>query len=233
MLIGVSEDNKKNPGTLRTWRGKQIRLRDPDPANFDILDIALGLSKECRYIGRCRGFYSVAEHACHCFDVGRIIGLGGAQLRRVLLHDASEAYLRDLPSPTKLVLPDYAKIEAIVQEAIYERFMCPAEVLSSGTLKTIDLIVLKAEHGMVRSNVGDWNLQTVPTVKIAIGRWPPRRARWEFIRRYRRTCQHVGFTHSFARCCTWARVNPPVDHVNGLQFIWQRGVEHEEVLNFE
>ena len=53
--------------------------------------------------GHVRTFYSVAEHSVRVSDLleawgcGRVIPLWG------LLHDASEAYLVDLPSPLKTI----------------------------------------------------------------------------------------------------------------------------------
>ena len=39
-----------------------------------------------------------------------------------LFHDASEAYMCDMPSPLKKLCPDYKVIEARVSKAIAERF---------------------------------------------------------------------------------------------------------------
>ena len=42
-----------------------------------------------------------------------------------LLHDASEAYLADLPRPVKAGLPEYKAIEANVERVIAEKFVLP------------------------------------------------------------------------------------------------------------
>lgn len=39
-----------------------------------------------------------------------------------LLHDASEAYMKDLPSPLKSLLPDYKKLEAEVSTVIFKKW---------------------------------------------------------------------------------------------------------------
>jgi len=170
-----------------SWRRKPVWLLKP--RNLDICDIALALSKECRYNGRCRGFYSVGEHACHCFDVGRVLNVGPRGLRKLLLHDAPEAFLRDMISPAKLLLPDYKRLELGVQHAIYNHFRCG--LVTPGAFDMVhfvDLIVLKAEQCVARNDMSTWNLGTIPTATIKIGRWCPRRTRKEFLRRYRMTC---------------------------------------------
>lgn len=96
--------------------GKKIYFLNPDPEDFDIEDIAFSLSNQCRFNGHVR-FYSVAEHSLW---VGSKLPLH-LQLAG-LLHDASEAYLSDVPTPVKQCLPDYKKIEANLQKLIDEKF---------------------------------------------------------------------------------------------------------------
>lgn len=90
---------------------------DPRADEVRLEDIAHSLSLLCRFGGHCSRFYSVAEHSVH---VARLcspeVALWG------LLHDASEAYVVDLPRPIKRQLPEYAEIEGLVQFAIAEHF---------------------------------------------------------------------------------------------------------------
>ncbi|MGL5079291.1 MAG: hypothetical protein ACRDBG_26105, partial [Waterburya sp.] len=39
-----------------------------------------------------------------------------------LLHDAAEAYLGDIPTPIKAVLPDYKRLEKISEEVIFKKY---------------------------------------------------------------------------------------------------------------
>jgi uncharacterized protein len=91
---------------IQTYSGAQFWPLDPRADEIDLIDIAAALSKLCRYGGHCKRFYSVAEH---CVLMARMMP---RQLRReALLHDASEAYLVDIPRPIKPSLGGYAEIE--------------------------------------------------------------------------------------------------------------------------
>ncbi|WP_354687058.1 HD family hydrolase [Cupriavidus necator] len=102
---------------MPTRSGLRVNLAHPEPEQFDIRDIALGLARECRYANQLDFHYSVAQHSV---IVARHIdpefALDG------LLHDASEAYIRDLPSPLKALLPDYKAVETRIEQAIGVRF---------------------------------------------------------------------------------------------------------------
>lgn len=103
---------------IQTQSGKVLDLEDPQPEDICISDIAAGLSKICRFGGQINTFYSVAQHSLFCHD----------QARRpydkfaMLMHDASEAYLGDVPSPLKALLPDYREIEARLQKVICDKY---------------------------------------------------------------------------------------------------------------
>ena len=92
---------------LTTWSGRQIDFVDPSPDDVHIVDIATALSRECRYAGHASHFYSVAQHSVLC---SRIV-LPELAIE-ALLHDAAEAYIKDIPTPLKRQLPDYKEIEA-------------------------------------------------------------------------------------------------------------------------
>lgn len=81
---------------IQTYTGRQFWPLDPRAEEVDILDIAQSLGMQCRFNGHASKFYSVAEHCCHVSDLlPDPLKLAG------LLHDASEAYLCDLPRPLK------------------------------------------------------------------------------------------------------------------------------------
>lgn len=100
-----------------TASGREFWPLDPHPAEIIIEDIAHALSNICRFGGHCRAFYSIAQHSVL---VSRIVSPEYALWG--LLHDATEAYLLNLPAPVKRFVPDYAPAEARVMHAICQRF---------------------------------------------------------------------------------------------------------------
>lgn len=109
-----------NGGWLNTYSGHKFYPLDPDPGVIRIDDIAHALSNLCRYNGQTPKFYSVAEHSVRLATYTADPNLA----RFLLLHDASEAYLADIPSPLK-VLPcfsEYREHEKRLQATIYRWF---------------------------------------------------------------------------------------------------------------
>lgn len=102
---------------IETFSGINFNFNDPKPDEIDIEDIAHALGMQCRFAGQIRKFYSVAEHS---LNVARLVP--NEFKLTALLHDASEAYLTDVPSPVKVLLPDYNRLESVVQEAIANKF---------------------------------------------------------------------------------------------------------------
>lgn len=103
----------------------KIRLRSGiymDPLNpkiddINIEDIAHGLSFQCRFGGHTKTFYPISEHCIwvllHCPPDLQLAAL---------LHDASEAYLLDIPSPVKSRIPGYKEAEDNLMKLIAEKF---------------------------------------------------------------------------------------------------------------
>lgn len=112
---------------LRTFTG---RLFDPALAagEIDIRDIAHALAQTCRFGGHVRTFFSVAQHSVLVSERAEAIDQGAGLWG--LLHDASEAYLLDIPTPLKLspLFAPYRELEAQLQTAIYQHFGCVGEV---------------------------------------------------------------------------------------------------------
>jgi len=105
---------------IQTFSGVEFYPLDPRPDEIRIEDIAHALSMQCRYSGHVRRFYSVAEHSIRVADMCHPDhALWG------LLHDASEAYLVDLPGPLKHhsdIGRLYREAEEKLMKAVCERF---------------------------------------------------------------------------------------------------------------
>ena len=68
---------------------------------IDVREIIRGLAHQCRYAGQTHRPYTIAQHSCLCHEWARAEELGPRLRRAALLHDAAEAYAKDLPRPLK------------------------------------------------------------------------------------------------------------------------------------
>ena len=116
---------------LRSVYGSEISILEPKPNDFMLEEIARGLSNVARYSGQTPRHYSVAEHSLHVSAVLMMPRLQfPAQGPRPrpdlalwgLMHDAAEAYLSDVPTPLKELLPRFSTIEETFLQAIAQRF---------------------------------------------------------------------------------------------------------------
>jgi len=177
-LTGISDFQSSEVNWIITATGRRIDYFRIGPEDIDIHDIAISLSRECRFAGHCKHFYSVAQHSVL---VSRIVpeelALEG------LLHDASEAYLKDLPSPLKALLPEYREIESRFDMAIRKRFGLPEK--PSPEIKRADLVLLATEK---RDLFPGEIWPCVPGIEPMPKRiWPlsPEMAREQFLNRYK------------------------------------------------
>lgn len=186
---------------LQTVSGRRLDPFTPDLEQIDVADIATALANQCRFGGHTRVFYSVAQHSCLVTDVLRERGGSSTELRWALLHDASEAYLVDLPHPIKHrseLGRLYAEAEAGLQQAICERFCLPRE--PPGILKSIDRALLATERRALAGVVWHWpELEGVEPLDVTIEPWLPERARTEFLERYELVAHSPGKNRSDSR----------------------------------
>lgn len=94
----------------------------PDPETIHLADIAHALGNIGRFTGHGETGYSVAQHAVHVSREVAAAGGSRAARRYALMHDATEAYLADLPGPVKLDLPGYRFAERRLDAVITDRF---------------------------------------------------------------------------------------------------------------
>lgn len=103
---------------IRTNSGIYMNVFEPTLDMIDINDIAHVLSNLPRFGGHLDRFYSVAQHSVMCAMRVKSI----EDKRAALLHDASEAYMLDIPTPIKAKLPDYKFYENNLMLKIAEKF---------------------------------------------------------------------------------------------------------------
>ncbi|KVR95826.1 hypothetical protein [Burkholderia vietnamiensis] len=128
---------KVTPNIL-TASGRYFDFLQPKERDICISDIATALSRICRFTGHTSSFYSVAQHSV---IVSRIVPPEFAM--QGLLHDAAEAYLGDVSTPLKQLIPDYKAIEHRVEQVICNAFFLPFPL--DPCVKKADLRMLVTE----------------------------------------------------------------------------------------
>jgi hypothetical protein len=114
---------------LQTFTGRQFWPLDPRAEDVELEDIIHSLAQQVRYAGHCPGPYTIAQHSVLVSRRAEALTIPGDDRAEValwgLLHDASGAYVVDVPRPLKQFLPSYREIEDGVMRAICARFELP------------------------------------------------------------------------------------------------------------
>jgi uncharacterized protein len=170
---------------LQTVSGRWVNPSDPDPEQLDAGDIARALANQCRFGGHCRVFYSVAQHSV---IVSQLVEQNGGDVEdafAALMHDATEAYLGDMPHPLKHRSPLGAEFKAAeddLERAISDRFRVKPDVPE---IKRVDRALLAAERRAFSAERWHWpELEGVEPLDLDLTAWPPDEAAEAFARRY-------------------------------------------------
>lgn len=163
---------------MQTFTGRQFWPMDPRADEVFIEDIAHALSMQCRYAGHCLKFYSVAEHSDHLAwwlyeRYGAAVALWG------LMHDASEAYLVDVPRPVKPFLAGYKPAEAKVMAVICERFGLPPEMPK--VVHEADHDIIADERANMAPCVAKWAGGYDKPLGVSLQYWAPAMAERAFL----------------------------------------------------
>ncbi|RWO20743.1 MAG: hypothetical protein EOS09_26300 [Mesorhizobium sp.] len=161
---------------MQTYSGFQFWPLDPRAEEIHIVDIAHALSMQCRYAGHCRRFYSVAEHSVH---LARFVSPKNAMW--ALLHDASEAYLVDVPRPVKPDLTNYKYLETKVMAEVCKRFGLSPEMPAE--VHEVDGAIIGDERSNMAPCVAPW-YSTGGPLGIRLAYWTPEQAEAEFLATY-------------------------------------------------
>ena len=181
---------------ITTFSGMKVDVFDPDPNTIKMVDIAHSLSQICRYNGHCSSFYSVGIHSIYCatvaafdlrtiyqtqynrveqnwdVDTSKILDPKGGRkiILRVLLHDAAEAYIGDLPRPIKKEIPQFSKIEDNLLNVILDKYgvgdISSKYLWFDKFLKNIDNRILASEMDDIMSKNNPTCCDAIPFPEI-------------------------------------------------------------------
>lgn len=176
---GIAGGYDSEAAWIQTYSGRRFCPTNPNPDAIVIQDIAHALSMQCRFTGHTKKFYSVAQHSVlvshMCDEKDALWGL---------LHDASEAYLVDVPRPLKRSghFQAYLDFEARMQEAICKRFGLPYGEPPS--VKRADTKLLATEaRDLMGPLHNDW-VQKVTPLPFTIEPWDQQKAKDMFMERF-------------------------------------------------
>lgn len=150
---------RTNGDYILTYTGKKFYAIEPEADSFSLKDIFHALSRNNRFTGHGRKRdITVGEHTLRGVLLARKLGFNIEVQKAFLLHDGSEAYLQDIASPFKKLLPDYMKLEEGIQNAIYSKYLgyVPTEQFYKD-VKYIDLLMLINEMEQIMQPTEQWD----------------------------------------------------------------------------
>jgi hypothetical protein len=165
---------------IQTASGRYFDLATPRPADICLSDIAHALSNLCRFNGHTAQFYSVAQHSVIVSQIAPPELAFAA-----LMHDAHEAYVGDVTSPIKALLPSYRILERVAARCVRRCFGVP--LVMPIEVQRADLIALATEKRDIMSPLGgDWTcLHGIEPLPGHILPLSPLRAHALFVDRFR------------------------------------------------
>lgn len=194
------------PPSCQTVSGIFIEPCNPDPADVNIHDIRHCLSLANRWAGNTQYlidapefgvekgdpfFYSVAQHSCHVHDI--VVRLFGAVPAFYgLMHDASEAYLMDVPRPIKPELTNYYEIEARLMAVILTKYgITLTDAIKKQVVEIDNAMIFWERDAIVGEPVAPYGIEhlhpggTIYNHVPNFCSWSPKRAKAEFLMRFK------------------------------------------------
>jgi len=152
-----------------TYTGKAVDVFNLKVEDICLLDIAHSLSLQCRYIGHCKFFYSIAEHSIRATSYAEQFGVDP---RYVFLHDAAEAYCGDIIRGVKPLVFD-KRVESKIRNAIFSHFSMDTNYweVSYHIIKEIDDRMLATEFRDLMPKGTEKALQSYHPFNQVIAPW--------------------------------------------------------------
>ena len=170
---------------IQTLSGRRVNPLDAAPEDIDPVDIANALANLCRFGGHSRGFYSVAQHSVIVSELVEQRGGDPEDVFAALMHDASEAYLGDMPHPLKHRSPlgaAFKDAEDHLEAALRQHFAIKPDVPE---IKRADRALLATERRAFSDERWHWpELEGVEPLDLELTAMSPDEAQRAFLARH-------------------------------------------------
>jgi len=173
---------------IGTYTNKKFYFLDPKPEQICIEDIAQALSMSCRFSGHVSTFYSVAEHCCIIADLVHKADKDRQEVMSALLHDASEAYICDIPRPIKPHLNNYFDMELKIEKVIQKKYNIAPK---TDLINYYDHHICGEEARQLFLHAPDWVESFDRIAGVKINAWTPAQAKKEFLDRFDRLKHYI------------------------------------------
>lgn len=146
----------------RTFTNKILDIQNITPEDIDIRDIAWSLSRQIRYAGHILVDYTIADHSIYMAK--HFIAKGEFKnALHALLHDATEAYISDIPSPVKQAVPAIREFENTIYDVIAVKFGLEKELPND--VELMDKEMIPIEMGNFFEMSREYGLPDIPIYK--------------------------------------------------------------------
>ncbi len=165
---------------IQTYSGRRLNILSFEPEDIHDIDVAHALANTCRFNGHTKFFYSVAEHSILAYRIAPTV-----LKAEMLLHDASEMLISDIPKPVKVALDSWTSgswthFESLVYERFALRYGIPRRLTPEA--RAIDMAMLSAERSQcMNDTVHDWG-PLPPPANVWIKPMCPEEAEHEFLK---------------------------------------------------
>jgi hypothetical protein len=163
---------------IETYTKRKFNVFKPDLDSINIEDIAHALACNARFNGHLIRPLSVAEHS---YYVSKYVGREHAFV--ALLHDASEAYLSDVPRPIKAFLPEIKLVEQGVTRSIFDKYGIKGNIPEE--VKLIDRRICASEALDSGFHISEWiGTEQYQPLDHTPSYWNYKDARFYFMNRF-------------------------------------------------
>jgi hypothetical protein len=185
---------------IETYTGRKFFPLAPAVDAVTIIDIAHHLSNQCRYSGATRFPYSVGQHSLLlAIYAETILKASALDCLQILIHDAPEAYLVDIPRPVKQFMPQYRQWDKDINDVI--RSWLNLDLVPMPPFQDeIDSRVIVDERAQVMcpDSGNDWGHRLEP-LGITITPWTSYYTEQQFLMRYAAYTMALFGQHQYLR----------------------------------